>query len=170
MSILESYNKTKQFNTLCGSLAKADVVLQLKLMLEELKETVDAVKYELEWCGTHEELQVLPIKSIYRPNKADWDLVELIDGACDMKVISDGLLQILEAKGFDVSKALLKVGDNNLSKFPTTEPNMADYNPRWTKTYNEKFGVWVLKDENGKVRKPHDYVPVDLSDCIPKQQ
>jgi hypothetical protein len=166
MSILESYNKTKQFNTLCGSLAKADVVLQLRLMLEELAETAIAVKHKIEWHCKFDELQVVPSMSIY----TDWDLVELIDGACDMKVISDGLLQILEAKGFDVSKALLKVGDNNLSKFPTTEPNMADYNPRWTKTYNEKFGVWVLKDENGKVRKPHDYVPVDLSDCIPKQQ
>lgn len=165
MSILESYNKTKQFNTLCGSLAKADVVLQLKLMLEELEETAIAVKHMIEE-DQNNAIRIRPYGSI----QDDWDLVELIDGAVDMKVISDGLLQILEAKGFDVSKALLRVGDNNLSKFPTIEPNMADYDSRWTKTYNEKFGVWVLKDENGKVRKPHDYVPVDLSDCIPKQQ
>ena len=165
MSILESYNKTKQFNTLCGSLAKADVVLQLKLMLEELEETLSAVSHFIEEDDNY-SINIRPYGGV----QDDWNLVELIDGAVDMKVISDGLLQILEAKGFNVSKALLKVGDNNLSKFPTIEPNMADYNPRWTKTYNEKFGVWVLKDENGKVRKPHDYVPVDLSDCIPKQQ
>ena len=176
MSVLEAYNKTKQFNIIAGNLKKANVVLQLKLMLEELNETVLATKHVIDWHEKYEELAVLPSgvlnesgnPVIRNATEEDWDLVELLDGACDMKVISDGLLQILEARGFDVQKGLNKVVDNNLSKYPTVEPNRADYNPRWTKTYNESFGRWILKDENGKIRKPHDFVPVDLSDCIPQ--
>ena len=43
--------------------------------------------------------------------------VELLDGAVDVFVVVSGLLQKLQHFGFDVEKALLRVPENNMSKF-----------------------------------------------------
>ena len=161
-AILDSYNKTKQFNQIAGNIDKGDIHLQLKLAFEELIETMSAF-------GMIDDIEDKG-DSVYiswRDKSKSVDLGELLDGAVDVKVINDGLLQILESKGFNIAKALQKVGDNNLSKYPKTEPDMNLYPVGWTKEYKPKHDVWVIKDENGKIRKPLDFVPVDLSDCIP---
>ena len=161
-AILDSYNKTKQFNQIAGNIDKGDIDLQLKLMFEEFEETLKANGQFL-MSSSYDSQNV----EVYTNRGRTTNLVELLDGAVDMKVINDGLLQILESKGFDIAKALQKVGDNNLSKYPKTEPDMNLYPVGWTKEYKPKHGVWVIKDENGKIRKPLDYIPVDLSDCVP---
>ena len=162
-AILDSYNKTKQFNQIAGNIDKGDIDLQLKLMFEEYLETLKASNTFL--LADENDSAYFTFNRFF-PNEPT-DLVELLDGAVDMKVINDGLLQILESKGFNIAKALQKVGENNLSKYPKTEPDMDLYPTGWTKEYKPKHDVWVIKDENGKIRKPLDFVPVDLSDCVP---
>ena len=34
--------------------------------------------------------------------------------------------------------------------------------------YNSEYEMFVIKDENGKVRKPVYYASNDLADCIPE--
>lgn len=93
---------------------------------------------------------------------------KLLDGAVDTFVVVSGLLQKLQAAGMDVEQALLRIPANNLSKFP----KKIDYN--WCKqqgydpVFNDKYSCFVLKDENGKTRKPFDYTSVDLSDLVPE--
>ena len=167
-AILDSYNKTKLFNQIAGNIAKGDIKLQLKLMFEEFEETLKAnCQFIMSESGDGKDVHIWDnlAWSGHLPTKIN--LVELLDGAIDMKVINDGLLQILEAKGFDINKALRKVGDNNLSKYPKEKPDMSQYPDGWTVTHNVQNDMWIIKDENGKIRKPLNFVPVDLSDCVP---
>jgi hypothetical protein len=92
---------------------------------------------------------------------------EIIDGAVDEFVIVCGKLQILEAMGYDVAEAIKRVCDNNLSKFPSLDAGCA-YNKEFELSVNEKYNVYVIRDKNGKIRKPEGFVSVDLSDCVPK--
>lgn len=140
-----AYDEVAQFNEIAGNLSNVTVGsidAQLSFIFEELTETIDGLE-----AG---------------------DLVELLDGACDLFVTVSGLLQKLEAFGFNVSHALGRVNANNLSKFPKVGELFGNKNG-YTVTLNEKFQRVVLKDENGKVRKPDNFVAVDLSDLVPKE-
>lgn len=142
-TIGESYEDIKKFNEIASNL-EGDMVAkvdhQLSLIFEELTEAIEGVE-----TGNAQEL---------------------LDGAIDTWVTAVGLLQKLEAAGFDVAKAMRKVDENNLSKFPYSCGFQHD--PEFNITLNDKHQRWVIKDENGKVRKPADFEPVDLSDCVPK--
>lgn len=143
----QAYGSVFKFNDISGNLNKPNydsIALQLDLIQEEYLETVDA--FDLD------------------------DKVEILDGACDMFVVVCGLLQKLEAQGYDVEEALFRVCDNNMNKFPTTDGNKTStWNPAYTAHFNKKYKVLVLKDQNGKIRKPDGFVPVDLSDLVPKE-
>lgn len=97
------------------------------------------------------------------------DNVGLLDGAIDQVYTGLGLLIKLHKAGFKVKEGLQRVGENNLTKFPTTEPNMSMYPDGWVKTYNEEYNVWIIKDSLGKVRKPLDYHSVNLQDLAPSK-
>lgn len=135
---------TYKFNSISNNFS-GDITdgidLQLSLVFEELTETIGAFEEENE--------------------------LELLDGAVDTFVTVCGLLQRLQHAGFDVNKALQKVTDNNLTKFPKTIPVKVQYPTGWTTQYNKKYQCHVIKDENGKTRKPHGFAPVDLFDCVP---
>lgn len=100
--------------------------------------------------------------------------VGVLDVLCDVLVTAFGLLQQLEQAGFDVSKAMQKVGTNNLSKF-VHDPKLVDdclkfYGDKQETVYaefNPKHQCFVIKDSSQKVRKPVNFKSVDLSDCIP---
>lgn len=138
-----AYNEVAEFNDIAGNLTNVtleSVDAQLGFIFEELTETIDGLE--------------------------SGNMVELLDGACDLFVTVGGLLQKLEAMGFNVAHGLGRVNANNLSKFPKL--GAAYRNPEgFTATLNEKYQRIVLKDGNGKVRKPGDFVPVDLSDLVP---
>jgi hypothetical protein len=148
------YEATQEFNITAGNLksiyqageAYIKINNQLKYIESELKETVDAFD--------------LPI--------TNW--VEVLDGAVDVKVTNDGLLQLLANLGCDVEKACELVGINNLSKFPTdkavVDATLAA-NPTWSAEFTAVTSRWVIKNEYGKVMKPSNFVPVDLSECVP---
>lgn len=143
-SIAKAYNSVKKFNKISEKLFRTDaenIDNQLSYIFEELTEGIDAFE-----AG---------------------DCVELLDAGCDMLVVVFGLLQMLEANGYNVEEAIERVCANNLSKFvPVGSP--LKYAKGITKTLNEEYQVYVLKDENMKVRKPSNFVSVVLDDLVPQ--
>lgn len=138
------------FNATAGNFDNLDTVegvskalsSQVALILEEVKETIEAKDY-----------------------------IEALDGVVDVLVTAFGYAQMLEHIGVDVAKAMNLIAENNLSKFPLS----AEDAQRSVKMYADKGinvtaikndGRWVIKDEKGKVRKPYNYKPVDLSSCV----
>lgn len=138
------------FNATAGNFDNLDTVegvskalsSQVALILEEVKETIEAK-----------------------------NSIEALDGIVDVLVTAFGYAQMLEHIGVDVAKAMNLIAENNLSKFPLS----AEYARRSVEMYADKGinvtaikndGRWVIKDEKGKVRKPYNYKPVDLSSCV----
>lgn len=143
-ALSDLYSDASKFNQIAGNDSKltwADMKFQVKLLQDELDETKEAIE-----------------------NK---DTVELLDGAADVAVVLFGLIRKLEILGFNVDHALYRVSDNNLSKFPYSEQTADDsLKEGWTATYNQSYGVWVIKDENGKIRKPTTFKDVKLGDLV----
>lgn len=148
----EAYNDNFVFNDLAGNTSKLtlkDIDNQTKLILEEANELKDAV--------------------------AANDPVEVLDAVIDLYVVLDGLTSKLVSLGFDVSTALKQTIQNNLSKFPSDEyiaiESQSAYdlhdNIKVDINYNDSHQRWVIKDQNGKVRKPVGFVGNDLSNCLP---
>ena len=125
-----------------------DLCKQFSLITEELKETADGLR--------------------------DNNPVEVLDGVVDVLVTALGLLQKLEALGFNTQKALYKTADNNLSKYPADEVDAIctaqmyeDSGTTVEMTYNSTYDLFVIKDDQDKVRKPINFVANDLEDCVP---
>lgn len=140
--ITEAYADVALFNTLAGNLTNVtdeSVDSQISFIFEELSETIAGMEA--------------------------LDRVEILDGACDLFVTVAGLLQKLESQGYNVAEALHRVNGNNLSKFPKQLAEIG-YPAGWTTKLNASYGRWVIKDAAGKVRKPANFVPVDLSDLV----
>ena len=143
-SIGQAWGSIFKFNDIASQLHKPNkdsIALQLDLIQEEYLETVDAFDAE--------------------------DKVEILDGACDMFVVVCGLLQKLEAQGYNVEEALKRVTDNNMSKYPSVSDVENIWPAEYQKMVNKKYGVIVLKNKNGKTMKPPGFKPVDISDCVP---
>jgi len=143
--IQQSFYKVYEFNDLAGNFNCVDgksLENQCMYIQEELNETLEAI-----FKG---------------------DEVEVIDGACDLWVTVCGLMQKLEAMGFDVKTAMQRVDDNNLQKFPKSMDDVT-YSPDFNVTRNDKYMRYVIKDQSGKVRKFDNFPKVDLSDLVPKE-
>lgn len=148
MNIQERYEEVKIFNKIAGNLDNVTVdslEAQMKVVVEEVKELQDAFDSQ--------------------------NATELLDGACDAFVTLSGLMQKMEIAGFKVDKALQRVNENNMEKYPT-EMLSADLNAYsekgWDVIYNNEFDCYVLKDKNGKIRKPIDFQSVDIMDFLPE--
>lgn len=147
MNIQDRYNEVATFNEIAGNLDNVTVEkleAQMKVVLEEVKELKDAFDGQ--------------------------NSLELLDGACDSFVTLMGLLQQMERAGFKVDEALKSVNENNLSKFPKTVsiPAAAAYFENgWKVEYNKEYECYVLKDGNGKIRKPLHFESVDIMDYLP---
>lgn len=104
------------------------------------------------------------------------DITELLDGAIDVMYVTIGLLQKLEQLGVDVNGAMRKVAEDNLAKFPSSrllaESTVEMYKAQEVKAtmqYNDKFGRYVIKDENDKVRKPAGFISTYLGAFVPRK-
>lgn len=136
----------------------AGINLQLDLIFEEFcTETIPAFEEGCNAVDSH----------FIDLDEANKQAEKLLDGAVDTFVVVSGLLQKLHAAGMDINAALLRVTENNLSKFP----KKVEYNwcekQGYTPVFNDKHACFVLKDANGKTRKNHDYKSVDLGDLVP---
>jgi hypothetical protein len=143
-SIGKIFTDVKTFNEVAGSLnnvTKESIALQLDLLQEEYLETVEA----------------------FDTNNP----IDFADGVADCLVIILGMVQKLEAAGYDMDEVLYRICVNNLSKYiPVGEA--VHFNPEYNKELNEKHQVYVLKNARGKIMKPSDFVSVDLLDCVPE--
>ena len=142
--IEQSYNNVFVFNDVANNLTNVtwqSVDNQVSFIWEELNETIDAVEVG--------------------------DATEVLDGACDLLVTVFGLLQKLEAAGFNVAEAIQRVDANNLSKYIKVGKTVR-YNKEFYTELNEKYGVYVVKDKNQKIRKHAEFKEVDLSGLSPQ--
>jgi hypothetical protein len=161
MNIQQAYDDVKKFNSIAGNLSNVtpkSINSQLDFIHEELCEASAALGHEACDCGQEE---------------ATPDAVELLDGACDLFVTVAGLMQKLEAAGFNVQEALKRVNENNLSKFPEckgyclyVDPSLC---PEGAEQHLTQYGRVVFKREHdGKIMKPTNFVTVDIADCVPE--
>lgn len=143
-----SVNRIAQFNDMCGNLENVDkdsIALQLDIFQEEYLETVEAFD-ELDDTG-------------------------FLDGVVDEFVVCVGMMLKLEKAGFKVAEAMNRVDLNNLSKFVKIDDPKIDeikqdaLSKGFTFEPNYGYGRVVIKDVNGKVRKPSTFKPVEIGDC-----
>jgi phosphoribosyl-ATP pyrophosphohydrolase len=145
IDVQEHFDSVEVFNFVAGNLDKVDkksIEAQLSFISEELDET---------WKATE-----------------DNDNVELLDGACDLFVTVAGLLTKLEIAGFDVDRALYRVCQNNLSKFPKLE-GAYKLCPDGASITNKGSRAVFKRISDGKIMKPTNFVPVTLADLAPQQ-
>lgn len=102
--------------------------------------------------------------------------VEVLDGLVDVYVVLDGLKQKLENLGFDIPEASYRVAGNNLTKFPISRENAEETKQMYLDKgidmiveYNQVFERWIVKDQQGKVRKPIGFKSVELDDLVPSE-
>jgi hypothetical protein len=145
MNLNAALEGVRAFNVIAGNFDNVTVdnlKAQLKLCKEELQEAIDDLE-----AG---------------------NMVGTLDGAVDMFVTGAGFMLQLEKLGFGVNEALVRVNANNLSKYPTVRSFAEDLIPEGaTATFNRAHGRWVFKDANGKVKKPTNFVSVNISDLVP---
>lgn len=158
-TITLAYNQIGLFNLIAGNLENVtleSIDNQLGFIFEELEETIEVVEWTSASQDSCDDLD-------YDPD------VEVLDGACDLFVTVSGLLQKLEAAGFDVAEAMNRVNMNNLSKFPNSQDELFKIQPENTHIkLNTNFDVVVFKDiETGKIKKPLNFKPVDLTGTYP---
>ncbi len=144
------YKNVKLFNNLAGdNLTKQGFINQQKVLLEEVKEIDEGISNN--------------------------DIVEILDGVVDTLYVALGQLYKLEQLGCDIEGAIKRVGEDNLTKFTSSEEiaaasvsfyNSKNVNVHWTR--NEDCSRYVLKDENNKVRKPIDFISTNLIEYVPE--
>lgn len=144
----DAFNNIGQ--TLENKTEKEAFIQQYKIIAEEVKELYDAV--------------------------ADEDKTETLDAICDALVTTARLIAMAQHFGYDVLGAWEAVCDNNLEKYTTSETIAAysvgaykEAGEDVTATHNEEYGVYVLKDSRGKIRKPIGFRPVNLEAFLPKE-
>jgi len=96
--------------------------------------------------------------------KAAKEAVKLLDGAVDTFVVVAGLLQKLQAAGFDVNEALLRVTENNLTKFTKKAEYLWAEKQGYEVVWNDLHSVFSYRDANGKLRKSPEYKSVDIDE------
>lgn len=148
---MEFISKVKKFNEIAGNTGEFDprkFAMYMGLITEEFKEALESFNSE-DWNDTITYFNDLSTRFkrgdyddyISSPN---FNRVEALDAAVDIAVVSVGAGI---ATGSDIEGACHEVADNNLTKF----------------NYNYITGEYtVLKDENGKVKKPPNYQSVSL--------
>lgn len=151
-TIQDIYNAVEKFNLVAGTLTHAQheqtldgIELQLSLINEELKEGYEAFQNQ--------------------------DATELADAAADIAVVALGLVQRLDAAGFNMAKILQRVCDNNLAKYVDTykyNQNPGSYTPEGATAYETPYGYVVFKrDVDMKIVKPLGFAKVTLDGCVP---
>lgn len=129
-----------------------DIKNQYKVVLEEVKETGEAIEKN--------------------------NPVKVLDGVVDSFVTLLGLAKQLEELGFDVLGACKQVALDNLLKFPTEETiakasveSLANkgVKARYVESEVELVvsNVFVILDNNNKVRKSIDFKGTELSEYVP---
>lgn len=140
------------FNQISGAsqeLQKRNLQHQMKLIQEEVKEAnADLVVGDFE--GFCKEM-------------------------ADVYVTVIGMMQKLENLGVDTAGVIKETAYNNLTKYPRNlseaEASKQDYLSKGIEvnhTYNSFDNCYILRDKEGKVRKPTNYVKANVSQYVPE--
>jgi len=145
---------TEQCCNIAGQTQSVDIeskLQQFDIIQEEVKELLTAI-------GNH-------------------DLTEQLDACVDTLVTVFGFMLKLQQQGADLDKAMIKTGANNLTKFPidrdVAEATIQKYKNKGINvgiSFNPMYNRWVIKDTNGKYKKPVGFVDNDLTDCFIKEK
>ena len=149
MDFNQFYQSVCEFNNLAGNKNSLEgFKAQMKCLQEEVTETQEAIE--------------------------DNDITGILDGAVDVIYVAYGILQKLEQLGVDIQGAMQQVATDNTGKFPVdvkvAQSTVLHYNKQninVSYSLDPKYNKYVIKDENQKVRKPHNFVPTDLSQYVP---
>lgn len=142
--------KDNEFGTLDWERA---VELQSSLLVEEAKETVDAISHG--------------------------DMTELLDGAVDTFFILAKLFDMLEKAGFGVEGGIQQIIDNNQKKIFNSFYEACDAKEKLEQRDDVEYTIetaiynglafYTVRKPSGKVAKPVDFVAVELDDFVPKE-
>lgn len=152
MTIEECVSGVELFNEIAGNsglITQESLIAQAKVVAEEGNELLEAV---LEGS----------------PN-------EILKECVDVLVTIHGFVKMLEEQGYDILGAWNAVNINNLSKFPVDEKiacdsvdALADQGVFCRIEENDHYQVFVIKDGQGKVRKPINYKKCSVAAYTPK--
>lgn len=167
-TIVNLFKDVENFNRLAAAPHSYQTVLdKLKIVLEEVYEAIDAVG-ELVWDNEVDDFKLVVKENV--------DKKGLLDGVVDVLYTTFALPRELEALNYDVTGAIQAVSDNNNTKFPTdidiAEESVAEYKEQGIDVkfhLDEQTKLFVLKDNNGKIRKPVGFKSVCLDEYLPKQ-
>ena len=130
-----------------------------KTTYEDLQNQLDLIKEEVFELDT--DIQTLNFEGI-------------VGETIDVLFTALGLVQKLENKGINMKKAMQIIAEANLSKFPLLYSDAQESKEFYKEkgievniSYNNAYDVYVLKDENDKVRKSVNFVKADVSSCVP---
>ena len=171
----EAFDDVVDWNFKCGNGDKVtfqDALNQSKFVLEEAKETIEALQASvmlLDGKLTKEHLKQLGKE--YKPFN------EVVDGVMDLFVTANWLLYQIGELGYDTLEAWNKVMNNNYQKVLSGDNALKELDDA-IKKYNqplelkesvfENESYYTIRDENNKLRKPVDFNEVDLDDCVPE--
>lgn len=144
MNIQKHYDSVKQFNKIAGSL-----------------DNVTVEKIDLQLDLIYEEFVVEGITNFENKNPE-----KFLDDVCDTFVTVNGWMQMMEAAGFNVEEALERICKNNLEKYPSADEPIVVQGDLTVKK-NEEYNCWVIKDANGKVKRPSNFISVNLDGLYP---
>ena len=136
-------NKVKEFmdvsgqNTMRGEFDQKQTALYIGLVLEEVAELMRAQNMSF----VADDLEIMA-NQWKRGGIAAYHNADTLDAFVDIAWVALGGAW---AMGADADGAVNAVYENNMSKFPMIEGKRV-----------------VLRDENGKIRKPEGFVPVEL--------
>lgn len=144
--------------------------LRLKLALEELCELAEAYGMINYFMGLMDEKATEDSNIDF--DSFNYNAIEALDATIDIAVINNGTIitnghQEIFDKGYELVDA------NNKTKFMTTIEQAQKTVDKLTETGKEdltidevklgSFNWYVVKNSSGKILKPYDYEPVDLT-------
>jgi predicted HAD superfamily Cof-like phosphohydrolase len=134
----------QQVRAVPEELTEEERILRAKLIIEEALETVDALGVS---ARHHDFGNVLFIEDIdFEINPAgEFDMVEVVDGCCDIHVVTTGLMSAMGVAEYPVQDM---INESNLAKYT---------------------GDWHRRGD-GKIMKSSDWKAPDLAGEIERQK
>ena len=140
----------------------------------------DEAPDSIEWWRTIDLQTALLVEECQEAQNAATfcDKVELLDGVVDTFVILSKLMDMLEKAGYDVEGAIETIQANNDTKVYNSYYQAVEAKEKIEDKTDQEHWVdtgifnglpfYTVKKMTGKVAKAVDFVPVDLSEFVPK--
>ena len=140
----------------------------------------DEAPDSIEWWRTIDLQTALLVEECQEAQNAATfcDKVELLDGVVDTFIILSKLMDMLEKAGYDVEGAIEAIQVNNDTKVYSSYYQAVEAKEKIEDKTDQEHWVdtgifnglpfYTVKKMTGKVANAVDFVPVDLSEYVPK--